>query len=134
MAAPPAPSNRDVFSGVTLHNYNSELVKHIEELREKREVLNKSIAKEERLKTELQKKIHQLTEQLNRVNDSLSQKLQARNDYDITIQEIEAAYMKILESSHTLLHVLKRESATLQKKRGAAVDSEDPPVSLLEER
>ena len=50
---------------------------------------------------------------------------QARNEYDKTIQEtearsarchvatltFEAAYMKILESSQTLLHVLKRETA-----------------------
>ena len=33
------------------------------------------------------------------------------------IQETEAAYMKILESSQTLLHVLKRESVNLQKKK-----------------
>ena len=31
--------------------------------------------------------------------------------------ETEAAYMKILESSQTLLHVLKRESVNLTKKR-----------------
>ena len=40
----------------------------------------------------------------------------ARNDYDKTIQETEAAYLKILESSQTLLTVLKRESVGLQKK------------------
>ena len=37
--------------------------------------------------------------------------------YDKTIMETEAAYMKILESSQTLLHVLKRESVNLTKKR-----------------
>lgn len=48
----------------------------------------------------------------------------ARNEYDKTIQETEAAYMKILESSQTLLHVLKRE-ATL------AVSMEDEPPTLV---
>jgi Sjoegren syndrome nuclear autoantigen 1 len=46
--------------------------------------------------------------------------MQARNEFDQTIQETEAAYMKILESSQTLLNVLKREAINLQKKRGAS--------------
>ena len=41
----------------------------------------------------------------------------SRNEYDKTIMETEAAYMKILESSQTLLHVLKRESVSLTKKQ-----------------
>ena len=41
----------------------------------------------------------------------------ARNEYDKTIQETEAAYMKILESSQTHLHVLKRETVNLTKKK-----------------
>ncbi|CEG50133.1 uncharacterized protein PHALS_07858 [Plasmopara halstedii] len=72
--------------GATLQNYNNELVKCIEELREKRE-------------------------------EALARKTQARNEYDRTIQETEAAYMKILESSQTLLHVLKRETVQLTKKK-----------------
>jgi Sjoegren syndrome nuclear autoantigen 1 len=36
------------------------------------------------------------------------------------IQETEAAYLKILESSQTLLTVLKRESINIQKKKQAA--------------
>ena len=41
----------------------------------------------------------------------------SRNEYDKTIAETEAAYMKILESSQTLLHVLKRETVNLTKKK-----------------
>ena len=52
-----------------------------------------------------------------KINESLARKVQARNEYDKTIQETEAAYMKILESSQTLLHVLKRESVNLTKKK-----------------
>jgi Sjoegren syndrome nuclear autoantigen 1 len=40
----------------------------------------------------------------------------SRNEYDKTISETEAAYLKILESSQTLLTVLKRETITLTKK------------------
>jgi hypothetical protein len=57
---------------------------------------------------------------LSRINDSLARKVASRNEYDKTIMETEAAYMKILESSQTLLHVLKRESVSLTKKKQAS--------------
>jgi len=49
----------------------------------------------------------------------------ARNDYDKTIQETEAAYLKILESSQTLLTVLKRESMGLTKKKATQSSAGD---------
>ena len=48
-----------------------------------------------------------MTDRLSKLNEGLARKVQARNEYDKTIQETESAYMKILESSQTLLHVLK---------------------------
>ena len=51
---------------------------------------------------------------------SLSPVFQARVEFDQTIQETEAAYMKILESSQTLLSVLKRESVNLTKRKTAS--------------
>jgi len=103
--------------GATLQNYNNELVKCIEDLREKREELNKQIMKEEEDKGKIQKELSLLTDRLQKINESLVRKTQARNEYDKTIQETEAAYMKILESSQTLLHVLKRETVNLTKKK-----------------
>ena len=84
--------------GATLQNYNNELVKCIEDLREKREELNKQIMKEEEDKGKIQKELSLLTDRLQKINESLVRKTQARNEYDKTIQETEAAYMKILES------------------------------------
>merc|ERR1712204_97322 len=98
-------------------NYNSDLVKCLQDLRQKRELVNKEIVSEEREKGRVQKQLAELTEQLQRLNDSISRKSQSRNDYDKTIQETESAYMKILESSQTLLHVLKRETQNLHKSR-----------------
>ena len=68
----------------------------------------------------IQKDLSILTDRLSKINESLSRKNQARNEYDKTIQETEAAYMKILESSQTLLHVLKRESVNLTKKQSSS--------------
>eukprot|EP00741_Cyanophora_paradoxa_P007049 tig00001073_g6820.t1 len=103
--------------GATLQNYNNELVKCIEELKERREEVNRQIAKEEEEKAKIQKDMQILQERLTRINDSLQRKYASRNEYDKTVMETEAAYIKILESSQTLLHVLKRESATLTKKK-----------------
>ena len=125
--------------GATLQNYNNELVKCIEDLREKREEVNRAILKEEEVRSKLllifrflifmifpilsqekakiQKDLSILTDRLSKINEALARKVQARNEYDKTIQETEAAYMKILESSQTLLHVLKRETVNLTKKK-----------------
>ena len=46
----------------------------------------------------------------------LARKYAARQEYDKTIAETENAFSKIIDSSRTLLHVLKRESTTLNKK------------------
>mmetsp|Transcript_31675 Transcript_31675/g.51122 ORF Transcript_31675/g.51122 Transcript_31675/m.51122 type:complete len:112 (-) Transcript_31675:175-510(-) len=106
--------------GATLQNYNNELVKCIEELKEKREEVTKQILKEEEEKAKIQKDMQILQERLSRVSDSLQRKLNTKTEYDRTIAETEGAYMKILESSQTLLHVLKRESTNLVKKKQAA--------------
>merc|ERR1712166_699920 len=106
--------------GASLQNYNNELVKCIEDLKEKREEVNRQILKDEEEKQKIQNDLRILTERLSRINDSLARKVAARNEYDQSIQETEAAYLKILESSQTLLHVLKRESANLQKKSQAS--------------
>ena len=102
--------------GASLQNINNELVKCIEGLREKREEINKQILKEEAEKAKIQRDLSLLTDRLSHINEGLARKIQARNEYDRTIQETEGAYMKILESSQTLLHVLKRETTSIVKK------------------
>ena len=132
-----------------LQNYNNELVRCIEDLREKREEVNRNILRDEEEKAKIQKELTRLTERLSKINEDLARRMQARNEFDQTIQETEAAYMKarrrilflgiptthhpltllfswetpcpgppqILESSQTLLTVLKREATTLTKKK-----------------
>ena len=67
----------------------------IEELCFKRDELNKQIQLEETEKTRLERDISVLTEKLSRVNESLAQRLTARAEFDRTIAETEAAYMKV---------------------------------------
>jgi Sjoegren syndrome nuclear autoantigen 1 len=44
-------------------------------------------------------------------------KYEAREEFDRTISESEQAVMRIIESSQTLLHVLKKEDSTLTKRK-----------------
>ncbi|KAL8174257.1 PREDICTED: Sjoegren syndrome nuclear autoantigen 1 [Gekko japonicus] len=101
--------------GAALQSYNNELVKCIEDLCVKRDELNKQIRLEEEEKVKLQNEIRLLTEKLARINENLARKMASRNEFDKTIAETEAAYMKILESSQTLLNVLKKEAGNLTK-------------------
>ncbi|XP_077779018.1 microtubule nucleation factor SSNA1-like [Podarcis muralis] len=101
--------------GAALQSYNNELVKCIEDLSLKRDELSKQIRQEEEEKSKLQNDIRVLTDKLSRVNESLARKMASRNEFDRTIAETEAAYMKILESSQTLLNVLRKEAGNLAK-------------------
>ena len=109
----------------------------IEDLCTKRDDLQRQIMIEEEEKHKLQNDIRVLSEKLAKINESLAKKISARNEFDKTIAETESAYMKvfikfyffllkinkiffyilfqILESSQTLLNVLKRESHTLKR-------------------
>merc|ERR1712028_289018 len=93
----------------TLNGYSAELKKCQEELEAKYAAIKSEINQETQNKSKTQNDLRTLTEQLSRINDSLGRKVSARNEYDTTIQETEAAYLKILESSQTLDHVMKRQ-------------------------
>lgn len=67
----------------------------IEDLCTKRDELQKQILSEEEEKTKIQNDIRILTERLAKINESLARKIASRNEYDKTIAETEAAYMKV---------------------------------------
>nr|CAH8838062.1 unnamed protein product [Trichobilharzia regenti] len=81
--------------GAALQNYNNELVKCFEELCKRREELQRQIQQDETERAKLQREINVLNDKLNRVNEALQKKLATRNEYDRTIAESEAAYMKV---------------------------------------
>jgi Sjoegren syndrome nuclear autoantigen 1 len=102
--------------GEVLVSYNNQLVKCIDEMREKMDTVTKKITKLEEEKSKITENITSLTQQLATVEQTLVKNMNAKEKYAQTIQETEAAYMKILESSQTLLHVLKREQTKIGKK------------------
>ena len=102
---------------ISPQNYIIDMIKRIENLREKREDMNRQISKQEQDKKELERQLSILTDKMNTLNTELTRNIVLRNEYNRTIQETEGAYMKILESSQTLLHVLNRETNNLTNKK-----------------
>lgn len=51
--------------------------------------MNRQILKEEEEKAKIQKDLSILTDRLSKINESLARKVQARNEYDRTVQETE---------------------------------------------
>ena len=107
--------------GASLQSTNNELVKCIEDLRARREQTAREIVKQQEEKAKIENDIKILTDRLHRVTDSLTRREQTMREYDKTIQDTESAYAKIVESSATLLQVLKRETSSLNKASGSAV-------------
>lgn len=75
----------------------------IEDLCNKRDELQKQILVEEEEKCKIQNDLRILTERLARINESLAKKIASRNEYDKTIAETEAAYMKVSHYNNTYI-------------------------------
>ena len=100
-----------------MQRYNSELTRYIENIRVGRDDLHEEIQKDEEEKNTIEVEIANLTERLSVLSDALIKKYEAQEEFDRTIQDTEQAFMKILESSQTLLHVLKKEDSALNKRK-----------------
>ena len=100
-----------------MQRYNSELSRYIDNIRTGREDLHEEISKDEEEKQLIESEIASLTDRLNQLVDALAKKYEAHDEFDRTISETEQAFMKILESSQTLLHVLKKEDSQLTKRK-----------------
>ncbi len=83
----------------SLQNYNTELIKMLETIKENREEVQVEIDAEETEKRQIEEQMKLLGLRLQEINESLAKKYNTRNEFDKTISETENAFMKILESS-----------------------------------
>ena len=67
-------------------------------------------------KTEIIQNMDKLSQELEELNMSLQYKEELKNEFDKVISNTENAYYKLLDGSQTLLAILKRDEASLQKK------------------
>jgi len=85
--------------------------------RDKRDAVSRQIGHEESERDRLKGGVEELTKRLTKADESLARKHATKIKFDTTIEQTEAAYRKIMESSQTLLHVLQREAKNLEKKQ-----------------
>ena len=105
-----------ILQAASLQNYNSELVKSLEGIRERRENLLIDMKKDTENKNEIEQTLEKLSQDLEELNANLIEKEEIKNEYDKVISNTELAYYKLLEGSQTLLAILQRDEASLQKK------------------
>ncbi|CAL8469660.1 g9201 [Coccomyxa elongata] len=98
-------------------NHNVELLKCIQDLQDKRQEVAKQISVEEAERQQLQQDLTILTKRLAQVDASLQRKTAVRMEYDKVIRETEGAYEQILQSSQTLLSILKKECSNIDRKQ-----------------
>lgn len=101
--------------GEKLSNFNMQLIKCLQDLREERTSINRDIKKNEEEKKKTEDKLKILNNKLQNLNEIIKNKTTIKNNYDKAIVDTENAYSKILSSSQNLLHVVKQESVTLNK-------------------
>ncbi|CAK0852246.1 unnamed protein product [Prorocentrum cordatum] len=101
------------LQGSKLVWYNGELVKSVESLHEQRDEMNRQMSQEKEVQEQIQKELSILASKLEEVNGRLGRQTRLREECAKLIQVAEGAYGKILDSSQTLLHDLRRDTARL---------------------
>jgi len=89
-------------------------------MRLKREELNEVIIKDAEEKQQVENKIEVLNGELKCLMERLEKKENLKKEYDRIIKMSEDAYEKILDSSQTLLSLVKREAVTLKQSTDSA--------------
>ena len=108
----------NLIQAASLQNYNTELVKSLEGIRERRENLLIDMKKDNDEKMEINQNMEKLSQELEELNMNLQYKENLKKEFDKVISNTEKAYYKLLEGSQTLLAILQRDEASLEQKMG----------------
>ena len=69
-------------------------------------------------KMEINQNMDKLSQELEELNNALQYKEELKKEFDKVIANTEKAYFKLLDGSQTLLAILKRDEASLERKMG----------------
>lgn len=94
----------------SLNRFNNEFVDNLSTLKDKRKKLVKKIKRDETINTHLKVKIQTLQKEQTKIEALLVKKNKSLEKMNTTIQNTSNAYNKIIETSHVLLAVLKKDS------------------------
>ena len=98
-----------------LNKYNLLLTETIEELKKNQEKLAGQIASSEEERSQTEARIAEVEARLEHLQSSIQHKTEVLQEYSNAIAQTENAYSKIIQSSQSLLGVLRRECTNLEK-------------------
>jgi Sjoegren syndrome nuclear autoantigen 1 len=101
------------ISPSALQTFNNEIVKGLDSLRERHQHALLEIAKQEQGKHDLEQEIAKLQAKLSKLNSELAKNRTKAKDLHTLISETETAYIKIVDSSQTLLEIMSKQSKSL---------------------
>ena len=101
------------ISPSTLQSFNNELVKGLETLRENRFAIASELEAKEATKLDLANELEIIQRKLDDLNKDMARKYTIKNEYERLIAETEDAYLKIVDSSQTLLEIMHKQSSNL---------------------
>ena len=99
----------------SLNSFNNEFTKTLNELKEKRKRLIKRIKKEGDQATALNTKIQELQKEKVTLETSLTKKNKVLESMNTTITSTQTAYARIIETSHVLLTILKKDKNKMKE-------------------
>lgn len=102
--------------GSVLQNFNVELVKSLESIGERKENIIREIRKEEDRRKDLETQISKLKKELQQIEEVLENKYEVKNEFEKVIFNTENAFRKILENSRTLMNIIKKDEAVIERK------------------
>ncbi|KAJ3254632.1 SWI SNF, matrix associated, actin dependent regulator of chromatin, sub b, member 1 [Boothiomyces macroporosus] len=88
----------------------------LETLKEKRQRVSKDLQDQQQVEQDLIRQISDLNMKLDSIKSQIQTKHEIKQQLDLLIRDTEQAYLKIVESSQTLLQVLQKESNSLKNR------------------
>mgnify|MGYP001236700214 FL=1 len=98
-----------------LNNMNNEFVETLNDLMSKKKKFQKKINKEKTKLAELLQNLNTLTAEKNTLENSIKKKQKSLDTINKTINSTQAAHQKIIEASHVLLTIIKKDQRNIKE-------------------
>ena len=99
----------------SLNRFNNEFVANLNSLKDKKKKITLKISKEKKKLTALENKILSLEKEKNTLVNSVNKKQKNLEMINNTIDSTQSAYEKIIEISHVLLTVIKKDKRIIKE-------------------
>ena len=98
-----------------LNNINNEFIEILNDLMLKKKKFQKKINREKNKLTDLLQNLNTLTTEKNTLENSIKKKQKNLDTINKTINTTQAAHQKIIEASHVLLTIIKKDQRNIKE-------------------